>query len=141
MTQTRELLFVYGSLRRAAGSAEADMLAAGADHLGPATARGKLYRIDWYPGMIASGDPADRVTGDLFSVRDPALWPKLDAYEGCGPADPVPQEYRRARIQVEAAEGSAEAWAYLYAWDVAGCIEIPGGDFLAPPEPPRADGR
>jgi len=135
------LLFVYGSLRRAADFPEARMLAAGADHLGTATARGRLYRIAWYPGMVASDDPAERVTGDLFALRDPALLAALDAYEGCGPADPAPQEYRRARITVESAAGPVEAWAYLFAHPLGHHPRIPGGDFLADPEPPDGGGR
>jgi len=135
------LLFVYGSLRRAADFPEARMLAAGADHLGTATARGRLYRIAWYPGMVASDDPAERVTGDLFALRDPALLAALDAYEGCGPSDPAPQEYCRARILVESEAGPVEAWAYLFAHPLDDHPRITGGDFLADPEPPDGGGR
>ncbi|HEX7740908.1 MAG TPA: gamma-glutamylcyclotransferase, partial [Sphingobium sp.] len=43
------LLFVYGSLRPGYGGEHAEWLARVARHVGRATVRGALYRIDYYP--------------------------------------------------------------------------------------------
>jgi len=127
-----ELLFVYGSLRKGAAFEKAQMLAGRAEHRGPASAIGRLYLIDWYPGFVPGDDARDRVMGDLFVLRDEALLAELDLYEGCGPDNPHPQEYRRKRICVDTPDGAVEAWAYLYNWPVEGHVPIPDGDFLAP---------
>nr|WP_184015891.1 gamma-glutamylcyclotransferase family protein [Sphingobium boeckii] len=135
-------MFVYGSLRKGAPFEQASMLEGRADYRGAGHAMGRLYRIDWYPGFVRGDDPTEQVRGDLFAVRDAALFAALDAYEGCAPGDPHPQEYRREKIAIRMARGHVEAWTYVYNWPVADHMLIPGGDFLAlsPPEPPpRAD--
>jgi len=136
-----DLLFVYGTLRRTARSPEARLLADLAVHRGPASVRGRIYRIDDYPGLVLSDDPADLVAGDLFAFEDRAVLAWLDGYEGCGPEDAEPQEYRRARIAVETGDGTVEAWAYLYNWPIDGLAWIAGGDFLAAQEPSPDPGR
>ena len=103
-----DLLFVYGSLRKGAAFEKADLLAGRAAYRGPAVATGHLYRIDWYPGFVPGTE--GRVIGDLFALRDAALLVALDAYEGCAPADPAPQEYRRDRITVQGDSGPILAW-------------------------------
>jgi len=124
------LIFVYGTLRPG-GSAEVRMTGHGR-WLGPARAAGRLYRIAHYPGFIADDGGDDRVEGALFEATDPgALLAALDIYEGCGPDDPAPQEYRRARIAVEHRGVVRQAWTYLYAWPVDETTRIAGGDFLA----------
>lgn len=131
------LLFVYGSLRRGARGAEALMLSNGADWIGPGSVTGHLYRIDWYPGLVLDRNAGEEVAGDLYVVNDPALLDILDTYEGCGPGDPLPHEYRRARIMVDTDQGEQEAWAYLWNKSVSGLPLIPGGDFLAHQELPQ----
>jgi gamma-glutamylcyclotransferase (GGCT)/AIG2-like uncharacterized protein YtfP len=126
------LIFVYGTLRPG-GSAEARMTGHGR-WLGPARAAGRLYRIAHYPGFVAGADNDDggRVTGALFEADDPtALLAALDIYEGCGPDDPEPQEYRRARIAVAHDGGVRRAWTYVYTWPVDERAWIADGDFLA----------
>ena len=122
-------LFVYGTLRAGFDGPMARRLGARARRTGPARARGALYRITDYPAL-APGD-AGWVTGDLFALADAAAtlaW--LDDYEECAPHFPEPHEYRRVRLAVEGPDGPVEAWAYVYARDVAGLERIVGGDFL-----------
>ena len=130
------LLFVYGTLRPGIGTRQGEAaqafarLDAGCRWLGPASIRGRLYRIDWYPGLVI--DPtAAPVTGDLCLLHRPdELLPFLDAYEEAGPTFPAPQEYRRERHIVTGPEGPAEAWVYVYARPVAGLELIEGGGWL-----------
>jgi len=83
-----ETVFVYGTLRRGGSNhfrmAQAQFVAAGA-------VRGKLYRIDWYPGFVAD-ETAGRVVGEIYMV-DAETIAALDEFEG--------SEYRRVRIAVE----------------------------------------
>jgi gamma-glutamylcyclotransferase (GGCT)/AIG2-like uncharacterized protein YtfP len=124
------LIFVYGTLRPG-GSAEARMTGHGR-WLGPARTAGKLYRIAHYPGFVVGDADDGAVVGALFEADDPvALLAALDIYEGCGPDDPAPQEYRRARIAVLHEGVVRQAWTYLYTWPVDEGSRITDGDFLA----------
>ncbi len=124
------LIFVYGTLRPG-GSAEARMTGHGR-WLGPARAAGKLYRIAHYPGFVVGDEDDGWVVGALFEADDPVtLLAALDIYEGCGPDDPAPQEYRRARIAVLHEGVVHQAWTYLYTWPVDEGSRITDGDFLA----------
>jgi gamma-glutamylcyclotransferase (GGCT)/AIG2-like uncharacterized protein YtfP len=86
----RELLFVYGSLKR--GQANHEQLA-GAEFLGAAkTVPGySLYRVGVYPGLARGGHAA--VAGELYRVACTAFR-RLDAFEGC------PWLYERGRVQL-----------------------------------------
>jgi gamma-glutamylcyclotransferase (GGCT)/AIG2-like uncharacterized protein YtfP len=124
------LLFVYGTLRLGFDGPMARRLQDEARHLGAARIRGSLYRVDHYPGFVPGG--ADWVMGDLFALSNAeATLAWLDEYEECGPAFPAPQEYRRDRLTVEAADGPVRAWSYIYVQSVDGLERIAGGDFLA----------
>ncbi|MFB8786923.1 gamma-glutamylcyclotransferase family protein, partial [Pasteurella multocida] len=76
-------LFVYGTLMSHTRTAKALRLGRAAELIGPATLRGLLYRISWYPGLV-EGD--GRVHGEVHRLKDPAaslVW--LDAYESIVP--------------------------------------------------------
>ena len=80
------LLFVYGSLRK--NSSHNHLLQSGVWMFEGKT-KGKLFLIDWYPGMIVpSGDNHEDfhdewVLGDVYRVSMPLLL-QLDTYEGPG---------------------------------------------------------
>lgn len=122
-------LFVYGTLRPGFDGPMARWLRGVAPVIGPATARGALYRVETYPGFVPGDEGA--VTGDLFALPDPAaLLARLDDYEECAAHFPTPHEYRRGMVTVQGRDGPVEAWTYIYARDVAGLARIEGGDFL-----------
>lgn len=126
---TSDLLFAYGTLRMGCATAMAARLLSEADHLGPATVGGRLYRIDDYPGFVPGLE--GRVTGDLFRLADAqATLSWVDAYEEATADFPAPQEYRREMLAVETADGPVLAWVYVYARNPAGLPFIAGGDFL-----------
>ena len=52
--KTKAYLFVYGTLRRDTNSEMFQLLARQADFVGGANYQGKLYKIDDYPGVVAS---------------------------------------------------------------------------------------
>lgn len=128
-----ELLFVYGTLRRATNGKMARLLARHADYLTEATYQGRLYQVANYPGVVASSNPADRVTGDVYALRAPkTVLPTLDYYEGCGPGFPKPTEYVRLWQDIRLADGTAiSAWVFLYNRPTAKLRRISSGDYLA----------
>lgn len=132
MSQFPSLLFVYGTLRRGATAPLAERLLADAFWRGRASMRGKLYHIAWYPGLVETDNPVDRVVGDLYQLQDDAaLWHALDEYEGCSAECPTPHEYQRVRREVVLENGTSyQAWVYLYQGSVEGKARIISGDFL-----------
>jgi len=111
-------VFVYGSLRKSFGHPQHHLLEKNTDYIGKAHFQGKLYNVDWYPGVVDSSNKNDRVTGELYKItqnRD-TLLNRLDRYEGCLPDIPEPHEFIRRQRPVELLnDGSLlRAWIYLY---------------------------
>ena len=112
-----DLLFVYGTLLRSADHPMGRRLRREADLLGPATFRGRLYRIAWYPGVVDGAD-RDIVHGELYRLADPdSAFAWLDEFEGVtrGASNVTgPDEYTRTTRQVTARATAHVAWVYLY---------------------------
>ena len=114
-----ETLFVYGSLLTTHGHPMHNFLRGYCDFLGAATVGGIKVDLDGYSGLVPSGDPDDRVVGELFRIHDGAsdkLFAGLDVFEGCSEDDPEPHEFFRHRLDVTllADESMYEAWVYLF---------------------------
>lgn len=130
-----DYLFVYGTLRRDHGGPAALRLAERAKFVGHGSVAGRLYLIDWYPGLIEAENQVDRVLGEIFAFEDAGLLDELDRYEECSPANDETGEYRRVRrtVQLRGApawdSGEREAWAYLFNPPVEGLERILSGDF------------
>jgi gamma-glutamylcyclotransferase (GGCT)/AIG2-like uncharacterized protein YtfP len=125
-------LFVYGTLRRGTDSEMYHLPARHADFVGDATYQGKLYKIDYYPGVVASEDPSDVVHGEVYRLREPDLvLSRLDQYEECGPGFPEPTEYTREIQPVRLRSGETiSAWLYLYNRPTDNLELVSSGDFL-----------
>ncbi len=120
-----DLLFVYGTLRGGSGHPMQAVLAAAGDRVGAASLAGKLYRVDWYPGLVLDDGeaPTQRVHGDVWTVNDRAALRELDSYEG--------SEYERRAVSVTMADGGVmRAFAYLYIGDTTPLDVVPSGDWL-----------
>lgn len=129
-----EYLFVYGTLRQGGGSPLQTLLAECAVYVDDAHFQGKLYRIDYYPGAVASLRTADRIRGEIYLLSRPeVILPQLDEYEACAPGYPDPTEYVRCQRTLQLDSGpQVEAWIYLFNRPVEGFSEIVSGDFLQP---------
>lgn len=132
-----EWLFVYGTLRKDTANSMHHMLGRGATFVARARARGRLYDLGEYPGLVAS-DAGTWVHGDVYELADPrTALARLDDYEGCGPDDAKPHEYERVRCEVLMETGAREiAWVYVYRGTLAGKREIPSGDYCQRNDPP-----
>lgn len=107
------------------------LLSSRAQFISEATYQGKLYLIDYYPGVIASENIDDKVIGDVFGISDPSILKELDHFEGVGASFPQPNEYLRVIQEVTLNDGQKiEAWVYLYNWPVKSKQRIISGDFL-----------
>jgi gamma-glutamylcyclotransferase (GGCT)/AIG2-like uncharacterized protein YtfP len=129
---TCDLLFVYGTLMRGFDHPMAQLLSRGAEFLGEARCRGRLYLVKHYPGMVLSDDPAETVSGELYRLRRPdELLREFDMYEACGEGFAAPTEYVRRMLPVTRDGHAAEqAWTYLYNWPIADLPRIASGRFL-----------
>jgi gamma-glutamylcyclotransferase (GGCT)/AIG2-like uncharacterized protein YtfP len=129
-------LFVYGSLMSTSHHPMGDRLRGEARLLGEATVEGRLYRISWYPGMVAGAQPGARVHGEVYALSTPArslAW--LDEYEGLVPGDPAAGEYERIELPARLASGETiTAWIYVYRGDTSSLALIASGRW-APPAP------
>lgn len=132
-----ELLFVYGTLRqraqrRVAGNRYYRLLQQSASLVGQGRLQAKLYLVDYYPGVVASVDPAWQVTGEVYQLHQPELvLAELDQYEECGPGFAAPTEYLRLKRQIILASGeTVSAWVYIYNHPTDRLQQILSGDFL-----------
>ena len=125
-------VFVYGTLMHGFDHPMSKLLSAGAEFLGEASCKGRLYMIAHYPGLLHSDDAADRVYGELYRLRDVAeLLPALDDYESVGPGYEPPTLYLREAVPVTLADGRVmQAWTYVYNRPVDPAKRIASGRFL-----------
>ena len=117
-------LFVYGTLRRGCVHKFARLLHSGAQFDGMARMRGRLYRLGWYPGAVASLIDGEWIRGELYSLGDGRwLLDALDTYEDFS--------FDRVRAEVERDGGECvEAWVYLYRGTTPAMARIRSGDWL-----------
>jgi gamma-glutamylcyclotransferase (GGCT)/AIG2-like uncharacterized protein YtfP len=129
---TSDRLFVYGTLMRGFDHPMAKLLRHGADFIGEARCRGRLYRIKHYPGLVLSDDADDVVFGEVYRLRRPEeLLREFDMYEACGEGFAEPTEYIRQMLPVTLGDGPvSEAWTYIYNWPVAHLPRIASGRFV-----------
>lgn len=122
----RTRVFVYGTLRRGASN---HFRMAGAEFVCAGSIAGKLYQIDWFPGLILdeSGGP---IRGEVFEAG-PDLLEALDRFEGVS-ADETQSEYRRVTTTVFPENGGepirADVWEWLGTVDES--KRMKGGDWL-----------
>lgn len=125
--EKNSLLFVYGSLM--SGCERGAFL--NRDHkvrfLGTAVARGALYDLGEFVGMI-NDEGGEAVQGELYEViDDETFFSTLDVIEGFWPKEPDRSLYVRKQIPVETTAGMAHAHAYVYNQQVSGFPIIASG--------------
>ena len=125
-----DLLFTYGTLRRAAGTAAHRLLADNAELVGHGVVRGRLYQATGFPVLVPDPQGVE-VTGEIYRVFAPqAAFLRLDQYEGFDPASPDTSEFRRDLVPVAMSDGrTVTAWAYIYQRPLFDLQPIPHGDY------------
>jgi gamma-glutamylcyclotransferase (GGCT)/AIG2-like uncharacterized protein YtfP len=124
------LLFTYGTLRRAAGHAAHRLLADSAELVGQGFVRGRLYSADDFPVLVPDPQGVD-VVGEVYRVFAPSVaFVRLDQYEGYDPGSPDTSEFRRDRVSVALGDGrTVTAWAYVYQRPLFELQPIAHGDY------------
>jgi gamma-glutamylcyclotransferase (GGCT)/AIG2-like uncharacterized protein YtfP len=117
-----EMVFVYGTLRRGGSN---DFRMVDSRFVAEGAVRGRLYRIDWYPGFVAD-ENAGPVKGEIFMANAEAI-AALDDFEG--------SEYRRVKIAVDVGEGPAalskvQAWIWEWLGATSESQRMLGGNWL-----------
>jgi gamma-glutamylcyclotransferase (GGCT)/AIG2-like uncharacterized protein YtfP len=132
MSALLDRVFVYGTLMRGFDHPMSKLLSAGAEFLGEASCRGRLYMVAHYPGLLLSNDADDIVFGELYRMRQPTdLLATLDDYESVGPGYAPPTLYLRESLPVTLGDGTvSEAWTYIYNRPVEESKRIVSGRFL-----------
>jgi len=126
-----DYLFVYGTLRSTCESAAHKEYLGSADFVSPAKTRGKLYLVDYYPGLVLS-ETEHWAMGEVYLIENEAQLHELDVYEGCAKKSPQPHEYERRIVNAVLSSGEhINAWAYVYKQDTSNFKVIDSGDFLA----------
>ncbi len=119
-------VFVYGTLRKG-GSNHFRMV--GTDFVGSGRISGKMFRIDWYPALVAGGESF--VRGELYRANDETL-EALDEFEGITPGAREPREYRRVKVPVTLDSGETEdTWVWEWIGSLDGAESLDGEDWLA----------
>jgi gamma-glutamylcyclotransferase (GGCT)/AIG2-like uncharacterized protein YtfP len=124
--QPPQLVFVYGTLRRG-GSNHFRM--AGAEFISTGTIMGRMYKIDWYPGLVLD-EAGGEISGEVYSV-DHELFAALDAFEGISTGESEGSEYRR--VQATVVQQNSEtltAWVWEWCGVVSEDRRISAGDWL-----------
>jgi gamma-glutamylcyclotransferase (GGCT)/AIG2-like uncharacterized protein YtfP len=127
-----DLIFVYGTLRRASGHEAHARLAGAAVPVGDGWVIGRLYLVEDYPGLVAAEDGAARVRGEVYRLTAAGALAALDRYEGCDSLEPTRGLYRRVAAEVTLDDGRrVVAWVYLYNRSVATLRPIASGDYCS----------
>ena len=125
MTKSEPIhVFVYGTLRPILATGEPRLLVEGLRNDGPAIVQGQLFDLGDYPGLVVG---PGTVHGDLLVVDTVDQLVALDAYEECGPPNPL---FIRERTTAQRTDGSRVAvWVYRYRLAVTDSKIIAGGDY------------
>jgi gamma-glutamylcyclotransferase (GGCT)/AIG2-like uncharacterized protein YtfP len=135
--ETRQLLFVYGSLLLPTGDPMVDEAMSKSRSLGLGHIHARLYDLGAYPGAKYSAPGASksppRVLGRLLAIADPGpFFQVLDRYEGFDFSQPRASEFVRSTTAVTLKESGRTVLSqvYFYSPHTRGKQEITSGDYL-----------
>ena len=121
-----DYLFAYGTLIPGCEPAQMNSVCSRLELIGEATARGVLYDLGAYPGVV-EGDGT--VHGVVLRVP-PDAWPAMDAYEGCPTPGGGEGLFRRVMTRATLADGrELDCWLYVYDLDLRGHRAVLSGDW------------
>jgi gamma-glutamylcyclotransferase (GGCT)/AIG2-like uncharacterized protein YtfP len=127
-------LFVYGTLRAAAGHPMHQLIDRWATFEGLGSVQGRLYDLGAYPAAVLMPNTSDRVHGEVWCLKpDPGpLISLLDRYEGIRPNARDAALYERVVLPVRFSDGrETPAMVYVYRGTLSGQPAVSSGDWLA----------
>jgi gamma-glutamylcyclotransferase (GGCT)/AIG2-like uncharacterized protein YtfP len=124
------LLFVYGTLLNE-NNEYAAYLKNHSRLFSNGKIKGKLYDIGEYPGAILLPKGEDYIYGSILELDHPEyIFPVIDDYEGYGNDQPLPNEFIRITVSVEAPSATINCWVYVYNLPIEGLKPIKNGRYL-----------
>lgn len=125
-------LFVYGTLLRSINHKMGRYLNTNGTFIGKAKVQGLLYDLGNYPGLVKSTNKEDCVFGEIFQFENDQVLQVLDEYEGIGPLFPIPNEYRREKIEASLSDrNTLTCWSYILNHAILKEPLITSGDYSA----------
>lgn len=118
-----EYVAVYGSLMDAYPTQDELGVRNMLDLIGPCVIEGKLFSRGEFPCIVQG---KGRVQGELFAVRDQAVFKALDELEHYDALDPFASKYRRHCVRLLEPE-QVDAWLYFWNSSVVGLDPVPSG--------------
>ena len=110
-----ERLFVYGTLHPDRAPAEIAQVVRGMEPLGEGVIRGRMHRFREYPAVKIDSKNGSRIKGEVFTLPNPGVLEKLDAYEEFYPAKLAESLFLRKQVKVRLQDGTrVDCWVYEY---------------------------
>jgi len=128
---SKDYLFVYGTLRDGYDLKLKDKISADIEYIGKAKVEGSLYDLGKYPGAVKEKEK-NEIIGDVFVVNNPdKVFKILDKYEGYLNENKQNSEFVRKKNRVKLNSGkSVVAWVYWYNYDLQGKSRIKYKDYF-----------
>ena len=126
-------IFTYGTLMQAFDNPYARKLRLSSNYIGKGCFKGKLFRVEWYPGALYEPDAPTLVHGEIYQLHSPEILKELDEYEDVL-EDEAASLYIRKIIPVTGNDGTPiDCWVYLYNQPVLDLPLIEDGYFKIKP--------
>lgn len=120
-------VFVYGTLRRG-GRNDINLLKPAPRYVGMGEVKGKLYRIDWYPGLTLGGEEAVTVVGEVYEIST-VLEALLDEIEQIVPGEG--SEYFKRELMIDVGRRPLRCLVYeINPERVRGKVAMGHGDWI-----------
>lgn len=103
-------VFVYGTLRRG-GRNDINRLMPSPRYVGMGEVKGRLYHLDWYPGLRLGGEEAVTVVGEVYEVAL-QLEAVLDEIEGIVAHAQHEGEYSKRELDVDVQGRAVRCFLY-----------------------------
>lgn len=129
-----DCIFVYGTLRQDGVFPISEFLENRVEYLGKATIPGKIYFVNYYPGLVLTNAGKHRVHGEIYKMTDPADVFSLDEYEGVSVIPSPGDLYKRVIVEATLlSDIIIECLVYEYNRPITSEMKwIPSGDFINP---------
>ncbi len=126
-----QYLFAYGFLKsQFHGNDKTETPEMLVDLVATGKLKGKIFRVNIYPGVIYDASSDQKIMGEVFKMKDPeTLLRTLDRYENALPLVQLNPDYERRIRPVETPDGILECWVYEYIKPINPATEIISGEF------------
>ncbi|MEM7658591.1 MAG: gamma-glutamylcyclotransferase family protein [Bacteroidota bacterium] len=126
-------LFVYGTLLKGSENLMSAFVKKKSEKVGRGSIRGRLFKVDFYPGAVFDPKSPIRIKGDILKLDQvEKVLEVLDGYEGFEEGDWENSLFIRKVLPVQKDSGETlYCWVYLFHQATEPYPEIDSGDFLA----------